>query len=81
LSGLITNILKVSFKSYGALRMKIALEKLEYYISRPKVARLMKAKGLFARRKRNFKITTDSSHKYPVGPNILNENFKVSRSN
>lgn len=41
----------------------------------------MKANGIFARRKRNFKITTDSNHRYPVAKNILNQNFKVSRSN
>ncbi len=39
----------------------------------------MKANDLFAIRKRNFKITTDSNHRYLVAPNILNQNFKVSR--
>lgn len=38
----------------------------------------MKANGLFARIKRKFKTTTDSNHKYPIVPNILNQNFKVS---
>lgn len=41
----------------------------------------MKANGLFARRKRKFKITTDSNHKYTLAANILNQNFKVSRIN
>ncbi len=59
----------------------MALEKLEHSISKPRVARLMKANGLFARRKRNFKIKTDSNHRCPVAPNILNQNFKVSRVN
>lgn len=78
---LITTIFKDSFESYGAPRIKMALEKLGHYISRTRVARLMKANGLFARRKRNFKITTDSNHRYPIAPNILNQNFKVSQSN
>jgi len=81
LSELITTIFNDSFKSYGAPRIKTALEKFGHYISRPRVARLMKANGLFARRKRKFKTTTDSNHKYPIAANILNQNFKVSRSN
>lgn len=81
LSELINTIFKDSYGSYGTPRIKIALEKLRHYISRPRVSRLMKANGLFARRKRKFKITTDSNHKYPIAANILNQNFKVSRSN
>lgn len=65
----------------GAPRIKTVLEKLGHYISRPRVARLMKANGLFARRKRKFKATTDSNHKYPIAANIVNPNFKVSRIN
>jgi putative transposase len=59
----------------------MALEKLGHYISRPRVARLMKVNDLFARRKRKFRKTTDSNHRYPIAPNILNRNFKVSRAN
>ena len=81
LSELITSIFNDSFKSYGAPRVKKALEKFGHYISRPRVARLMKANGLFARRQRKFKRTTDSNHNYPIAPNILNQNFKVSRAN
>ncbi len=81
LSELITAIFKDSHESYGAPRIKRALEKLGYYVSRPRVARLMKAYGLFARKKRNFTTTTDSNHKYPIAANILNQNFKVSRAN
>ena len=81
LSELIITIFNDSFKSYGAPRIKTALEKLGHHISRPRVARLMKANGLFARRKRKFKTTTDSNHKYPIAANILNQNFKVSRIN
>ena len=81
LSELIITIFKDSFESYGAPRIKKALENLGHYVSRPRVARLMKANGLFARRKRKFKTTTNSNHNYPIAPNILNRNFKVSRIN
>ena len=81
LSELITAIFKDSYDSYGAPRIKKALEKLGYHVSRPRVARLMKAYGLFARRKRKLTTTTESNHKYPVAANILNQNFKVSKAN
>lgn len=81
LSTFITTIFKDSFESYGAPRIKVALEKLGHFISKPRVARIMKANGLFARRKRKFKVTTDSNHKYPVAANILNQNFEVFRKN
>lgn len=41
----------------------------------------MKANDLFARRKRRFKLTTDSNHNYPIAPNMLEQDFKVSRKN
>lgn len=79
LTVLIIQIFKDSFKSYGSPRIKIALEKLGHYISKPRVARIMRANGLFARRTRKFKVTTDSNHSYPIAANLLNQNFKVSR--
>ncbi len=81
LSATIITIFNDSFKSYGAPRIKVALEKLGHFISKPRVARIMRANGLFARRKRKFKATTDSNHKYPVAANILNQNFEISRKN
>jgi len=62
-------------------RIKIALEKQGYYVSKPRVAKIMRANGLFARRTRKFKVTTDSNHAYPIAANLLNQNFKVSRKN
>ena len=62
-------------------RIKIALEKQGYYVSKLRVAKIMRANGLFARRTRKFKVTTDSNHAYPIAANLLNQNFKVSRKN
>lgn len=73
--------MKTALKSYGSPRIKAELESLGYYISRPREARLMKANDLFARRKRKFKLTTDSKHKYPIAAKILNQDFKVHRAN
>jgi transposase InsO family protein len=41
----------------------------------------MRVNNLFARRKRKFKITTNSKHNYPIAPNILNQDFKVFEGN
>lgn len=78
--GVIKDIFDGSFESYGAPRIKVELEKRGYKVSRPKTARMMRAKGLVARRRRKFKNTTDSSHGYPIHPNRLNQNFKVKRA-
>jgi transposase InsO family protein len=75
----IKNIFEKSFESYGSPRIKVELEKRGYYVSRPKVARIMRANYLVARRRRKFRFTTDSNHKYPIAPNILNQNFEVHR--
>jgi len=74
-------IFEGSFESYGAPRIKAELSKKGYRVSRPRVARIMRVNNLFARRKRKFKITTDSKHNYPIAPNILNQDFTVSRAN
>ena len=44
-------------------------------VSRNTVARHMKKMGLRSKLSKRFKVTTDSSHKYPVAPNILNRSF------
>tara|TARA_R110000868_G_scaffold377347_3_gene642631 strand:- start:2533 stop:2880 length:348 start_codon:yes stop_codon:yes gene_type:complete len=41
----------------------------------------MKQAGLVCKSKRKFKATTDSNHKLPIAPNILNRNFKVDLPN
>jgi putative transposase len=46
--------------------------------SRKRVARLMRAHGLRARRRRRFRITTDSTHQRPVARNVLARQFTVS---
>ena len=75
------DIFKDSFGSYGAPRIKEELSKKGYRVSIPRVARIMRANNLFARRKRRFKITTDSEHNYPLARNIMEQNFMVFRKN
>jgi putative transposase len=39
------------------------------------VERLMRENGIRARHKRRYQATTDSKHRLPVAPNLLNRNF------
>ena len=77
----IHDIFKDSFGSYGAPRIREELLKRGYRASRPRVARIMRANGLLAKRKRKFRATTDSRHDYPIAPNILDRDFTVHRKN
>lgn len=81
LSVLIQSIFDDSYGSYGSPRISEELRSMGYKVSRPRVSRLMKANHLFARRKKKFRVTTDSKHNYPVAPNLLNQNFRVHRTN
>lgn len=81
ISELIRSIFKESSQTYGSPRITMELEALGYKISKPRVARIMKANYLFAIQKRKFKATTNSNHNYPIAPNLLNQNFKVGRPN
>lgn len=81
LTSVIHDIFKESFGSYGAPRIRAELIKRGYNVSRPRVARIMGANGLFAKRKRKFRTTTDSGHDYPLAPNILDRDFTVNGQN
>lgn len=77
----IKHIFEYSYQSYGSKRMKAELEKYGHYVSKRKIARMMRELNLFVKRKRKFRITTDSNHKYPIASNLLNQDFAVSRKN
>jgi putative transposase len=77
----ITRIFENNRKQYGSPRVYKELHGTEYSCSRNRVARLMRENDLIARQKRRFKVTTDSSHDYPVSPNLVNQNFSVSSIN
>jgi len=44
-------------------------------VSRKRVARLMRHRGLAARRRRRYRVTTDSRHPYPGAANVLARQF------
>jgi putative transposase len=67
--------------TYGRPRLTRALQAQGIGISGKRVARLMRAAGLHARGRRRFRATTDSTHGWPVAPNILARRFQVATCN
>ena len=63
---------------YGSPRIADGLHGLGYTVSRPRVARLMRNNGIRSKIKRKFKVTTNSDHKLPISPNLLDQDFYVS---
>jgi len=70
-----------SGQTYGRPRLVRALRERGVLVSGKRVARLMRAAGLFARGRRRFRVTTDSRHRLTVAPNHLRQRFTVRRLN
>jgi putative transposase len=75
----IMDIFEESKDSYGSIRMTKELKARGRMTGKNKVAKMMRAAGLRAKRRRKFKVTTDSKHNYPVAPNLLDQEFTASR--
>ena len=67
----------VSFRTYGNPRIHAQLQREGTRVSRKRVARLMRVGGIKVRLRRRFRMTTDSKHKHPIAPNVLNRRFGV----
>lgn len=70
-----------SRQSLGSRMMMNRLRSEGVEIGRYRVRKLMKSLGLVVKSKRKFQITTDSKHRLPVAPNVLNRNFSPSSRN
>jgi transposase len=63
--------------AYGWPRIWQELQERGVRAGKERVRKLMKAHSLCARGKRKFKATTNSAHKLPVSPNLLERKFSV----
>jgi len=66
---------------YGSPRIKKELDVQGIKASRVLVARLMKQEHLKSIIRKRYKVTTNSSHKYPIVENKLNREFTVKEKN
>jgi transposase InsO family protein len=66
---------------YGSPRIYDELQADGEAVSKKRVARLMREKGLTGKAPRRFRRTTDSSHGLPVVENIWARNFAVDSPN
>jgi transposase InsO family protein len=77
----ITATHKRSKRRYGSPRVHRALRKRGIRVSKKRVERLMREKGLVGRLKRRFRRTTDSNHLNPIAPNLLARGFTQAAPN
>lgn len=78
LCDLISKAFKNSRETYGSRRIRRELKKLRRRCTLRRIRRLMRKLGLLPKRRRKFRITTDSRHGYNVYPNLLNRDFTVN---
>ena len=74
-------LFNASRKSLGSRMMMQNLRNEGFDIGRHRVRMLMKSMGLVVKRKRKYKVTTDSKHKLPIAKNILDRQFYPTAPN
>ncbi len=67
--------------TYGVRRMKRALNALGYPVGKHRTRALMKEAGVSVKRRKKYKVTTNSNHKQPVFDNVLTREFDVQQPN
>lgn len=70
-----------SKQRYGSPRVMHGLRKRGIRIGKKRAARLMRACGLVARRKKRFRVTTNSDHDQPIAPDLLERDFTADAPN
>jgi putative transposase len=78
----IKEIMKKGRGNYGSpMVTKILRNEYGIRCGKNRIARIMRENGIKAKTHRKFKATTNSKHKYPVAPNLLNQEFNVAAPN
>ncbi len=68
-----------SGKIYGSPKITQQLNRKGILVSQKTVTRIMKENSIRSKTVKKYKATTNSKHKLPVFPNLLNQQFNVSR--
>lgn len=76
----IRQIYSESRNTYGSPRITAELRNRNIFVSRPRVARLMREANIRSKTVKKFKVTTDSKHQYKIVDNKLNRAFRVDRT-
>jgi len=66
---------------YGSPRVHHAVRAHGYAVGRNRVIRLMQAEGLRARRRRSYRVTTNSTHQWRVPADLVQRQFRPARPN
>lgn len=77
----ITAAFKESDETYGAVRIVKDLRRQQRRVGKNRVWRLMREHGLRVKTRRRFKVTTNSDHKRPVAPNLVQRQFNARAPN
>lgn len=81
LTRVIRQIHRESRGTYGSPRIHLELRERGHSVARKRVARLMRENGLRTRHFKRYKHTTQSGHRRPVAPNVLERRFEVPQPN
>lgn len=68
-------------QTYGPERLQADLSDNGIQVGIHRIKRIRRKLGLRCKQKRKFKATTDSNHKLPVAPNLLDRQFTVPAPN
>ena len=70
-----------SRETYGSPSIRDALIKQGHGVGKHRIARLMRAEGIRAKTVKQWRATTQSSHRMPVAANVLDRQFSITRPN
>jgi transposase InsO family protein len=70
-----------SRETYGSPSIWDALIKQGHGVGKHRIARLMRAEGIRAKTVKQWRATTQSSHRMPVAANVLDRQFSITRPN
>ncbi len=78
---LIRKIHRQSNGNYGSPRITKALRNRGFKYNHKRIERLMRIHNIRSKRKRKYKVTTDSKHKRPVAANLIQRDFSAKKPN